>query len=57
MTDFKTFCERYGYNPDTDEARQAYREAWANLNALYGAAAQAEASEAITRAAGRGGEA
>ena len=55
MTDYTTFCERYGYNPDTDEARQAYREAWANLNALYGAAAKAETSEAIERAAGKQG--
>ena len=51
MTDFKTFCEQYGLDPRSQEARDEYAEALENLKALYSAASKAETSEAIERAA------
>ena len=50
MTSFKDFCERYGLDRNSDEARKAYREAQENLRALYSVASQAEAAEAVERA-------
>ena len=50
MTDFKRFCERYGLDPASQEAREQYDQAQANLRALYGAASKAETDEAISKA-------
>jgi hypothetical protein len=50
MADYKTFCDRYGLDPDSQEAREQYREATAQLAILQTAAARAEAQEAITKA-------
>ena len=50
MTSFKDFCERYGLDPRSQEARDQYAEALENLKALYGAAAKAENAEAVDRA-------
>ena len=57
MTGYKRFCERYELDPSTPEAREQYRVAQESLAALHGAAATAEAGEAIDRArdASRGG--
>lgn len=50
MADYKTFCDRYSLNPESQETRDQYREAMAAREALYSAAAYAEAREAITEA-------
>ena len=50
MTDYKTFCDRYGLDPDSQEAREQYREATKQLEILRAAAARAEAQEAIAKA-------
>ena len=50
MADYRSFCDRYGLDPDSREAREQYREAVAARKALYSAAAYAETQEAITEA-------
>ena len=46
---FKAWCERYGYKPDSQEARENWERSRANLDALQRAAARSEAREAIER--------
>ena len=50
MADYKTFCDRYGLDPDSQEAREQYREATKQLEILHAAAALTEAQEAIVKA-------
>ncbi|MFP4147783.1 MAG: hypothetical protein ACLFSI_08745 [Halorhodospira sp.] len=50
MSDYTTFCERYGLDPESEESRAQYREAQEALAALRRAAAGAEAREAIDKA-------
>ena len=50
MTDYRTFCKRYGLDPASDDAQRQYREAQDNLRALYSVAAKDETAEAIDRA-------
>ena len=38
MADFETFCDHYGYNPRTAEARAAYEEYRRTLRDLHTAA-------------------
>lgn len=50
MVNFHTWCRRYGYDPQTEEARRDYEEAQRQLDLLERAAARQEAKEAIRRA-------
>lgn len=52
--DYRGWCEAYGYDPDTEQARQDWAEAREALAALQRAAAGAEAREAIDKARGEG---
>ena len=38
MADFETFCDHYGYDPRTAEARAAYEEYRRTLRDLHAAA-------------------
>ncbi len=37
MTDYKTWCQHYGYDPDSPDARREYQEAQDALAALMAA--------------------
>ena len=50
MSDFKHWCQRYGYEPDSAQAREDWKRARANLDALERAIARHDAREAIERA-------
>jgi len=50
MTDYETFCDHYQLDPSLSSSRLEYQEAMKALRALYGASAEAEASEAIDKA-------
>ena len=50
MTDFETFCDRYGLDPGSQEARKQYHDAVERLKRLHAAAARAETQEAIAKA-------
>jgi len=50
MTDYETFCDHYQLDPSLSSSRLEYQEAMKAPRALYGASAEAEASEAIDKA-------
>ena len=50
MSDFRNWCQRYGYEPDSSEAYADWERARANLDALERAAARVEVREAVERA-------
>ena len=50
MASYKQFCERYRLDPTTQEARDQFDQAQANLRALYSASARDQAKEAIDKA-------
>ena len=50
MSDFKHWCQRYGYEPDSAQAREDWERARANLDALERAIARHDARQAIERA-------
>ena len=45
MADFETFCDHYGYDPRTAEARAAYDEYCRTLRTLHAAAMKGGSQE------------
>jgi hypothetical protein len=50
MTSYKQFCERFRLNPASQDARDQFEKAQANLRALYSVSAEDQAQEAIDKA-------
>ena len=50
MADYETFCDRYGLDPGSQEAREQYHEATKQLEILHATAARTETHKAIAKA-------